>query len=59
MNHQEGAGVSAAEYSAGGFEFMNRHDSLCENVTSELCDCSKCPTNGLCTWLHENAPNFI
>lgn len=35
---------------------MDRHDSLCEDVSPLLCDCSKCPTRELCQWLEENDP---
>lgn len=39
------------EYRRKEQEFMARHDSLCENVSPSLCNCSECPTRELCEWL--------
>lgn len=36
------------EYLRKEKEFMDRHDSLCEDVAPDLCDCSVCPTRDLC-----------
>lgn len=44
------------EYRRKEDEFMERHDSLCENTSPLLCDCSQCPTRDLCKWLEENHP---
>lgn len=44
------------EYMRKEEEFAERHDSLCENTSPLLCDCSKCPTRDLCKWLEENHP---
>ena len=43
--------VLSEEYRRKELEFAARHDSLCENVSPSLCDCSKCPTRELCEWL--------
>ena len=44
------------EYRRKEQEFMDRHDSLCEDTPPQLCDCSVCPTRDLCKWLHEYHP---
>ena len=48
--------ITIDEYFAKEAEFARRHDSLCENISPALCDCSKCPTRDLCKWLEENRP---
>lgn len=45
------------EYQRREREFMECHDSLCETIVPEHCDCSACPTRELCNWLCENDPN--
>lgn len=44
------------EYRKKEQEFMDRHDSLCEDVSPSQCDCSACPTRELCKWLYDNHP---
>lgn len=44
------------EYLRKENEFMDRHDSICEDVAPDLCDCSACPTRDLCKWLEDNNP---
>ena len=44
------------EYRRKEQEFADRHDSLCEDVPHDMCDCSKCPTRELCKWLYESNP---
>ena len=44
------------EYKDKEDEFFLRTDSLCEDKSPMLCDCSKCPTQELCKWLDENNP---
>lgn len=44
------------EYRRKEQEFVNRHDSLCEDEAPDLCDCSQCPTRELCKWLEDNDP---
>lgn len=44
------------EYREKEQEFMDRHDSLCEDVSPSQCDCSACPTRELCKWLYDNHP---
>lgn len=44
------------EYRRKEQEFMDCHDSLCEDVSPDLCDCSMCPTRTLCKWLCDNHP---
>ena len=47
------------EYRQKELEFFQRHDSLCEDISPDRCDCSKCPTRELCEWLFEHDPNVI
>jgi len=42
------------EYRKKEQEFADRRDSLCENVSPDLCNCSECPTRELCGWLDEH-----
>lgn len=44
------------EYRKREQAFMDRHDALCEDVPPAQCNCSQCPAQGLCKWLHENEP---
>lgn len=48
--------ASLEEYRRKEQEFADRHDSLCEDVSPDMCDCSKCPTRELCKWLYDNHP---
>lgn len=50
--------ASFEEYIKMEQAFAARNDSLCENVSPSLCDCSKCPTYELCKWLEDNQPNL-
>lgn len=45
------------EYRQKEQEFERQTDSLCENISPALCDCSACPTRELCSWLCECDPN--
>ena len=44
------------EYRRKEQEFIERHDSLCETVSPDRCNCSACPTQELCKWLCDNDP---
>ena len=46
------------EYRQKELEFLQRQDSLCEDIRIDLCDCSQCPTRDLCNWLCEHDPNI-
>ena len=48
--------ATVEEYKAREAEFMARTDALCEDKDPAKCDCSKCPVNELCAWLHKETP---
>ena len=47
------------EYREKELEFAQRDGSLCEGISPDLCDCSRCPTRELCNWLCEHDPDTI
>lgn len=46
--------ASYEEYLIKEKEFADQHNSLCENTSPSLCDCTKCPTKDLCQWLEDH-----
>ena len=48
--------VTMEEYLAKEREFMLMTDALCEYSSPDEADCSQCPAQELCKWLHEHRP---